>query len=50
MVEGISELGEGVLLGERYRLAHRIELFADAVERVAGVEYEYWAAQDVASG
>jgi hypothetical protein len=50
VVEGISELGEGVLLGERYRLAHRIELFADGAERVAGVEFEYWAAQDVASG
>lgn len=50
MVEGISELGEGVLLGERYRLAHRIELLTDGTERVAGVEYEYWAAQDVADG
>jgi hypothetical protein len=50
VVEGISELGEGVLLGERYRLAHRIELLTDGTERVAGVEYEYWAAQDVADG
>ncbi|WP_157436548.1 hypothetical protein [Actinospica robiniae] len=46
MVEGISELREGVLLGERYRLARRLEVFSVGAERVAGVEYEYWVALD----
>ena len=50
VVEGISELSEGVLLGERYRLARRLDLFAVGAERVAGVEYEYWIAVDVTSG
>ncbi|HET9169786.1 MAG TPA: hypothetical protein VFN97_10125 [Actinospica sp.] len=49
MVEGISELSEGVLLGERYRLVRRLEIFAAEGERVAGVEYEYWLALDVTS-
>lgn len=46
VVEGISELREGVLLGERYRLARRLEVFSVGAERVAGVEYEYWVALD----
>ena len=50
VVEGISELSEGVLLGERYQLARRLDLFAVGAERVAGVEYEYWIAVDVTSG
>ncbi|HEX4791330.1 MAG TPA: hypothetical protein VH372_22905, partial [Actinospica sp.] len=49
MVEGISELSEGVLLGERYRLVRRLGLFAVGAERVAGVEYEYWTAVDIGS-
>jgi hypothetical protein len=49
VVEGISELSEGVLLGERYRLARRLEVFSAGAERVAGVEYEYWLALDVTS-
>ena len=49
MVEGISELSEGVLLGERYQLVRRLDLFSAGAERVAGVEYEYWVAVDVAS-
>ncbi|HTJ68985.1 MAG TPA: hypothetical protein VL551_15730 [Actinospica sp.] len=49
MVEGISELSEGVLLGERYQLVRRLEVFSVGAERVAGVEYEYWLATDVTS-
>lgn len=49
VVEGISELSEGVLLGERYRLACRLELFSAGAERIPGVEYEYWLAVDVAT-
>jgi len=49
VVEGISELSEGVLLGERYLLVRRLDLFSVGAERVAGVEYEYWSAVDVAS-
>lgn len=49
MVEGISELSEGVLLGERYRLARRLDLLSAGAERVAGVEYEYWLAVDITS-
>jgi hypothetical protein len=49
VVEGISELSEGVLLGERYRLVRRLDLFSVGAERVAGVEYEYWIAVDVGS-
>jgi hypothetical protein len=49
VVEGISELSEGVLLGERYRLVRRLEVFSAGAERVAGAEYEYWTAVDVAS-
>ena len=49
MVEGISELSEGVLLGERYRLVRRLEIFAAGAERVAGGEYECWLAVDVTS-
>jgi hypothetical protein len=49
VVEGISELSEGVLLGERYELVSRLEIVADDAERVAGVEYEYWLALDVTS-
>ena len=49
VVEGISELSEGVLLGERYLLARRLDIFSVGAERVAGVEYEYWTAVDVTS-
>lgn len=49
VVEGISELREGVLLGERYRLVRRLEVFSVGAERVAGVEYEYWVALDETS-
>jgi len=49
VVEGISELSEGVLLGERYQLVRRLEVFSAGAERVAGVEYEYWLALDVTS-
>jgi hypothetical protein len=49
VVEGISELSEGVLLGERYQLVHRLDIFSLGAERVAGVEYEYWTAVDVTS-
>jgi hypothetical protein len=49
VVEGISELSEGVLLGERYQLVRRLDLFSAGAERVAGVEYEYWIALDVTS-
>jgi hypothetical protein len=49
VVEGISELSEGVLLGERYLLARRLEVFSAGAERIAGVEYEYWLALDVTS-
>ncbi|HWG27886.1 hypothetical protein [Actinospica sp.] len=49
MVEGISELSEGVLLGERYQLVRRLDVFSVGAERVAGAEYEYWLAVDVTS-
>jgi hypothetical protein len=49
VVEGISELSEGVLLGERYQLVRRLDIFSVGAERVAGVEYEYWTAMDVTS-
>jgi hypothetical protein len=50
VVEGISELREGVLLGERYLLARRLEAFSVGADRVAGVEYEYWVALEEATG
>lgn len=50
VVEGISELSEGFLLGERYRLARRLEVFSVGADRVAGVRYEYWLALDEATG
>lgn len=39
-----------MLLGERYQLVGRLELFSVGAERVAGVAFEYWTALDVTSG
>jgi tRNA A-37 threonylcarbamoyl transferase component Bud32 len=47
-VVGISGIGQGSVVAERYRVVERINRFAVADRSLAGVEYEYWLAFDEA--